>query len=245
MSDEVYDSWEDVDVDKIVIKPASKKNAKNKPTYSSILSSNIINTFNQNSDNKSELSPTNDDFDKGISINSNINNESSPKSSSSTSTFKVLQRITPNSCNDSNFDNQDDFPFINQPKITLEENSSTRIPLVKTMKILNRPNQKNSSSTKDNLDDEDEIQRRLKKSFEEKQAEYAKARLRIFGEESTNDDIVLNNLTNSIDSFNLQDKMKKSINLQELVKENNPNHSAIIRQPKAPDGTRGFSRHKK
>lgn len=128
------------------------------------------------------------------------------------------------------------------PRMILDNN---RENIAKGLRILNRPNKNNALKNETKLK-ENEIQMQLKKSFEEKKAEYDKARLRIFGENMPNEDLMLN-VTNSLDSINFSEKFNttnttKTNFIRTIVdnETNGRNLVTIIRQPIAPDGTRGF-----
>ncbi|KPM05648.1 hypothetical protein QR98_0041140 [Sarcoptes scabiei] len=231
MTDDVCESWEDVDVDKIVIKNP-KSNPIKRPTYSSILTTRCNQLDNRNE----KFSPAIDEL-----------NGSSPSTPSlSSSSFKILRRVS--DPNDSNS------PFINQPKIVLEDNNSTQ--LVKSLRILNRPTNKNAETkTVDTVKNSEIIEEKLKKSFEEKQAEYAKARLRILGEVMPAEDLVLN-MNDSLRQVILDDPSCKINRTKVNVKSQNIFGAQMdcsgninpqlpfIRQPIAPDGTKGFNQSK-
>ncbi|XP_046910136.2 uncharacterized protein LOC124491522 [Dermatophagoides farinae] len=250
MTDDVCESWEDVDVDKIVIKPNKK------PTYSSILAANTKNEIDSGVGTSATVATGNvtfaDNFESPLSVNNqNLNGESS-----SSSSFRIIQRVSNNID-----DNDTDSPFTNQPKIILEDDN-TRTKFVKGLRILNRPNKNSDSGKNETKSNEAEnIHEKLKKSFKEKQAEYAKARLRILGEVMPDEDLVFNmtaaiNLNNSSEQNQqttqptmMSDVFSNNNNnnkqpLLNLIRTNNDNdNERIIRQPLGPDGTRGFHHH--
>lgn len=145
---------------------------------------------------------------------------------SGTSAMRILQRDSPTGL------------ITNQaisfecPKVVLEDSSRTQF--VSKLRILNRPN-KSTDQSKDSSSSDD-VQRKLQKSFEEKQAEYAKARLRILGEQMPNEQLVLSESLNqitiggeAIDSSQNSSPSKKA-----------PITSNVTREPIVPDGTTGF-----
>lgn len=146
----------------------------------------------------------------------------------------------------SNFDSSP-FEDLQQPKVVLEDD--TRTQFVPKLRILNRPNARSGAGAKDVRTNE-EIQRALMKSLEEKQAEYAKARLRILGALPSEKDV-----PEAAEAFNLKDisdtlepvatSAPSTLPPTQLPIINNnttTNDVPVIRQPAAPDGTRGFSR---
>ena len=116
----------------------------------------------------------------------NINNKLSSLSTSFVSYSSVASsQLSPNAT-----------PFEYHPKVVLEDSSRTQF--VAPLRILNRPNarQDQSKDLRPNVD----VKRQLQKSFEEKQAEYAKARLRILGEE-----MPVENLNLDVSQYNNND----------------------------------------
>lgn len=136
---------------------------------------------------------------------------------------------------------------INVPNVVFEDNNRTQF--VNKLRILNRPN-KSSEQNKYGLNNSANVQEMLQKSFEEKQAEYAKARLRILGEEMPTENLILdvNNSLNQItlDTSPTAANMSTSSSTNSLKsmmktsKPNIPNQIVIIREPAVPDGTIGF-----
>lgn len=137
-------------------------------------------------------------------------------------------------------------PFETQPKVVLED--STRTQFVAKLRILNRPNSKQDQAkdTRSNVD----VNKQLMKSFEEKQAEYAKARLRILGEEMPAEELNLNDITDTFNQISVGQTNEKatppggtSKSSTSLPNKQIPPIKAdviIIREPIAPDNTRGF-----
>mgnify|MGYP000675114834 CR=1 FL=1 len=219
-----------------------------KPTYSSILAANAINNDSSGCTvNVINNIASNDNFDLPFSNNQSLNGESS--------SFRIIQRVSNNVD-----DNDNNSPFTNQPKIILEDDN-TRTKFVKGLRILNRPN-KNAEMGKNETkaNEAENIHEKLKKSFKEKQAEYAKARLRILGEVMPDEDLVFNmtaamdlnkqqnpeiqSTTITSDTFSSSNNNNKQP-LLNLIRTNNENdgQNRIIRQPIGPDGTRGFHHH--
>lgn len=214
-----------------------------KPTYSSILAANTKNigpngccTADAVGVTVDSVAPV-DNFDSPLNNNQCLNGESS-------SSFRIIQRVS------NNIDDNES-PFTNQPKIILEDDN-TRTKFVKGLRILNRPNKNADLGKNDTKANEAEnIHEKLKKSFKEKQAEYAKARLRILGEVMPDEDLVFN--MNAAMDLNKQNPEAQSITsnnnnkqpLLNLIRTNNENdgNGRIIRQPIGPDGTRGFHHH--
>lgn len=267
MTENVCDSWEDVDVDvsdiillkhccffgfnlhlsfshyqNIVIKPVAKKKA---PTTSATAgTTNSSFTIEENGGNivvnsSKPLNPNANPF------------RIMPRANNATSTLNYAQACKPLSsyssvATNSGTSNFDSSPFedLHQPKVILEDD--TRTQFVPKLRILNRPNAR-SEATKD-VRTSEEIQRALKKSFEEKQAEYAKARLRILGALPSEEDV-----PESTETFNMKNisntlepapaSAPSTLPTTQLpINNTTTNDVAIIRQPTAPDGTRGFSR---
>ncbi|KAJ6219129.1 hypothetical protein RDWZM_004941 [Blomia tropicalis] len=235
MSENVCDSWEDVDVDNIVIKPANNLRNKNSKQNSSLTnSSGLFFNIQENGSNFLGNSTT---------------------SAPNANPFKVLQRAPANNLETneqgksvsstisySSIAATGTMPFESQPKVILEDNSRTQF--VAKLRILNRPNSNRDQvkDTRSNID----VNKQLQKSFEEKQAEYAKARLRILGEEMPVENLNLDNITESIDQISVGSSPKgksspsssKSSPTKSIVNKCEP--LPFIREPTVPDGTRGF-----
>ncbi|KAH9397544.1 hypothetical protein TYRP_003863 [Tyrophagus putrescentiae] len=104
----------------------------------------------------------------------------------------------------------------------------------------------------------EERNRALLKSFEEKRAEYAKARLRILGEEMPQEEVAVasqfnlsemkealdqNTTSTSNSSTTTSTPLLPTPSSQPLSAVNNASSANVLRQPTAPDGTRGFHHH--
>ena len=194
-----------------------------------------------------------------------VNSLNGTSASSNTNAFKILQRVPPvpsstsvwsgNASNNittpvsySSVAAAAASPFESQPKVILEDNNRTQF--VAPLRILNRPVSK--QEVKDARTSE-EINKQLMKSFEEKQAEYAKARRRILGEEMPAENLNLKNITESLDQLSVGQTVENSsyntankssnVSLPIIPINNNSgkNDVMIIREPTDPDGTRGFN----
>jgi hypothetical protein len=159
------------------------------------------------------------------------------------------------------------------PQITLEDN--TRTQYVPQVRILKRPNAKTINESSDKsmsaLDRKSMTANRSQtnnKTYEEREAEYAKARLRILGsasaQEETNCSTELCQLssssnsnsssgTNSSNTLSPTNSRSNSANNTPisstklgLVNSNNDlNNVPIIRLPLGPDGSKGFKNEKR
>ena len=140
----------------------------------------------------------------------------------------------------------------------------TRTQFVPRLRILNRPNASDRSDQdgKEALRTAEERNRALLKSFEEKRAEYAKARLRILGEEMPQEEVVAaaaspfnlsemkealldgqNTSSSNSNSTTTSTPLLPTPSSQPLSAVNNASSANVLRQPVAPDGTRGFHHH--
>lgn len=115
------------------------------------------------------------------------------------------------------------------------------------LRILNRPNRNDQSKdSRSNVD----VNKQLQKSFEEKQAEYAKARLRILGEEMQVENLNLNHITETVDHMSIgqgagktgstSNKSPNNSSASKSANSSGNNCVIIIREPTVPDGTKGF-----
>ncbi|XP_023228533.1 SUZ domain-containing protein 1-like [Centruroides sculpturatus] len=102
------------------------------------------------------------------------------------------------------------------PQVKLEE--TTRTQYVPQVKILKRPNDTKSGST----GNEKSPSKHPVKTLQQREAEYAEARLRILGASCS------------------RDEEKEKINRLTLISSDNSELNVTIRQPHGPDGTKGF-----
>jgi hypothetical protein len=151
------------------------------------------------------------------------------------------------------------------PQITLEDN--TRTQYVPQVRILKRPNAKTNNESSDKsmsaLDRKSMTANRSQtnnKTYEEREAEYAKARLRILGsasaQEETNCSTELCQLSSSSSNSNSSSGTLSPTNSRSNSANNTPisstklglvnncnndlNNVPIIRLPHGPDGSKGF-----
>lgn len=118
------------------------------------------------------------------------------------------------------------------PQITLENN--TRSQYVPQVRILKRPNAKHNSSHDNSLIDSKSSAVKSQtnnKTYEEREAEYAKARLRILGSASATEECN-NEKTDNNDA---------TLNSTKLQLTNNSNEVPVIRLPIGPNGSKGFA----
>ena len=122
------------------------------------------------------------------------------------------------------------------PQITLEDN--TRTQYVPQVRILKRPNANKDSATNDRSLSGNRSQTN-NKTLEEREAEYARARLRIMGSASAPEESNQNSSSRSspqtTSSSNSSPKWSPLTN-------NSESNVPILRLPVGPDGTRGFNR---
>ena len=202
----------------------------------------VPNNSNTNSDSVKDLA----DYSVWPSLcNNKVNDNSNSikilKRQSTPSTTSAPNDLSPMSSNDSN-QNQSTSVC---PQITLEDN--TRTQYVPQVRILKRPNAKQNKDSNDKSVSNDRKitnanrSQSNNKTYEEREAEYARARLRILGsasapEEESNNSSPLPSGTQTGNTYN---SSPKSSQLKSLVEESNV---PIIRLPIGPDGTKGFKR---
>ncbi|KAH9407189.1 SUZ domain-containing protein 1 [Tyrophagus putrescentiae] len=256
MTDSVCDSWEDVDVDNIVLKPSAKKNTPSS-SHSIIINRSggggNIELHNRGERRQHRGAHHHDNRQLNYAQACRPSLLPTPPSTATISAPPTTSFTSP-------FEDQ------HRPRVTLEDD--TRTQFVPRLRILNRPNASDRSDQdgKDALlRTAEERNRALLKSFEEKRAEYAKARLRILGEEMPQEEVVaaaaspfnlsemkealLDGQNTSSTSNNSNTSTTTSTPLlptpssQPLSAVNNAGSANVLRQPTAPDGTRGFHHH--
>ena len=189
----------------------------------------VSNNSNTNSDSVKDLA----DSSVWPSLCNKVNdNSNSIKILKRQSTPSVAQNdLSPLSSNDSSV----------CPQIILEDN--TRTQYVPQVRILKRPNV-NPNKHFNSLSNDPKIAVSTKsqtnnKTYEEREADYAKARLRILGSasapEESNDSTPLPSTTQTGNTYN---SSPKSSQMNSCVEANVP----VIRLPTGPDGTKGFKR---
>lgn len=137
------------------------------------------------------------------------------------------------------------------PQIQLEDN--TRTQYVAPVRILKRPttnrNGPNTSLAKSNNSSAESIARSQAstKSYEEREAEYAKARLRILGSASPQEETSSTDVSSigGNSSQQIEDPSKSNGILSAVSSTKLPevahNEVPVIRQPQGPNGSRGFN----
>ncbi|KAK3599121.1 hypothetical protein CHS0354_016383 [Potamilus streckersoni] len=81
------------------------------------------------------------------------------------------------------------------------------------------------------------------KSLEQREAEYAEARKRILGEDYVADPTPVND--SNTGAFNFEDRPIRLVQqVEELKKTNTNNAVQILREPKGPDGSKGFCQNR-
>ncbi|CAF0990490.1 unnamed protein product [Brachionus calyciflorus] len=122
--------------------------------------------------------------------------------------------------------NMSSVPFINnqfpQPAIKILKRPSSE------KKLTDLPNQAQANQASQPI-----------KTFEQREQEYAQARLRILGSAHPEQDVAPTNLNVQSNNINATKNNSSSPNLLSSNQINKPNIN-IIRDPIAPDGTRGF-----
>lgn len=232
---------------KIEIKKSSNKNGKR--SYAIAANSNISNAnnaFNIVDRDGSIVVNDNQDCDKVTRAPSQTTDPrySLPGQDCSTEKVESILRILPRTNDNKNmtFLSADASSVLPQRPTVKLDNDSNRSQFGTQLRILNRPN----VSTKDSgiKLDQMSIQQKLQKSFEEKKAEYAKARLRILGEEMPEEDKnsdVLQSLTSN-DTSSISSTPALSLNMKKLSQSSANAQVTAIREPSKPDGTKGFQR---
>ncbi|CAG2181378.1 unnamed protein product [Oppiella nova] len=185
-------------------------------------------------------------------------NDSNYRVNDNLNSFKILKRPVnmdrnrerDSVCTSGNDSNQ------NQTIITLEDN--TRTQYVPQVRILKRPNANSKDTSDQTLTSNRKSTNGNKsqtnnKTYEEREAEYAKARLRILGsasapEEDTTSTQSTSMAATSAAAVSSGTKTKtspesRSTKLGLLNNTNELNTVPIIRLPLGPDGTKGFSGH--
>lgn len=167
--------------------------------------------------------------------------------------IKILKRptnspISSSRMNDSvNDSNQNQTTGLG-PQITLEDN--TRTQYVPQVRILKRQERDDKSVSNDRKSLNSSKSQSNSKTYEEREAEYAKARLRILGSASAPEETPVSPLsgtsssvgTNTSNALSPENRSTKLRSLQNSSTNETPNNVPIIRLPLGPDGTKGFKR---